>query len=79
MSSSLNNLIVETGEAIFSNNSSVTITLTGGHFRTPTISLVATDGNFNTFISSVSTSSFTIETSDNFSGKVHYHAMSNGA
>ena len=70
------NLIVETGEATFSNNVEATVSLSGLHKSTPYVTLTYNDDNLNAYVISVSGGSLTIGVSSPFSGVVGYHAIS---
>mgnify|MGYP001182615252 CR=1 FL=1 len=70
------NLIMEAGEATFSNNVESTVTLSSLHKNTPQITLTCNDDNLNVYVKSLTVSSLTIGVSSPFSGTVHYHAIS---
>ena len=73
--------IIETAKVTFTNSSSESHTFTSTFSTVPVVTVVSVDSegndtaNVNVFVSSVSTSSVTIETSQTFTGKVHLHAI----
>ena len=72
---------IEVGAITFTNESSVTHAFTTSFSSAPIITVVSVDSesngtaNVNVFITSVSTSQVIVETSQTFTGKVHYHAI----
>jgi hypothetical protein len=74
-------MTLEVGEIVFSNASTGTFVFTQTFTSAPTITSVAFDSesnntaDVNIFISSVSTISVTIQSSQAFTGKVHFHAI----
>ena len=72
---------LEVGEVNFSNDTSQTYKLESHFDSAPFVTVTAVDtteagtADVNVFITAISTTSITIRTSDNFSGKVHFHAM----
>ena len=76
-------VIVESTKITFTNASSGSHTFTKAFTSAPYITATAYDSagnesaNVNVFITSVSTSSVTIETSAPFTGEVHIHAIQN--
>ena len=74
-------LLVEVGELTFSDSSSETYTFIEYYASTPTITAVSFDSegndaaNVNVFISSISTTSVTIKTSNTFTGKVQFQII----
>jgi len=72
---------IEVGAITFSNESSVTHAFTTSFSSAPIVTVVSVDSesngtaNINVFITSVSTSQVIVETSQTFTGKVHYHAI----
>ena len=77
--------VIEVGDVEFANASSATYTFNEKFTSAPTITAVAVDSNSNNsanvniFVSSVSTTSVTLESSQNFSGKVSFHVILVGA
>ena len=76
-------VIAESAEVTFANANSVAYTFTKTFTSTPFVTAIASDSegnesaNVNVFISSVSLTSVTIETSAPFTGVVHIHAIQN--
>ena len=72
-------MIVETGTLIFDNENEKAHAFTSTFPTTPSISAVAvdTDGsaNVNIFVSSISTTSVTFKSSNNFKGSVSFQAI----
>ena len=74
-------VIVEIGSITFTNSSVETHTFSESFSETPTVTAIAYDseGNdtadVNVFIKSISTATMKIETSQTFTGKVHFHAI----
>lgn len=72
---------IEVGAITFSNESSVTHAFTTTFSSAPIINVVSVDSesnntaNVNVFITSVSTTQVVVETSQTFTGTVHYHAI----
>tara|TARA_R110001583_G_scaffold7985_8_gene38907 strand:+ start:6842 stop:7183 length:342 start_codon:yes stop_codon:yes gene_type:complete len=77
--------VIETAKITFTNSSSESYTFTSTFSNIPIVTVVSVDSesndtaNVNVFISSLSNSSVTIETSQNFTGAVHLHAILIGA
>jgi hypothetical protein len=70
------NLIVEVGEATFSNNVESTVSFSGSHKNAPYVTLTCNDDNFNAYVISVTAGSMTVGVSSPFNGVVHYQAIS---
>ena len=72
---------IEVGAITFTNESSVTHAFTTTFSSAPIVNVVSVDSesnseaNVNVFITSVSTTEVVVETSQVFTGKVHYHAI----
>jgi|TARA_R110001583_G_scaffold39145_1_gene125737 hypothetical protein len=72
---------LEVGEITFTNASSGTHAFTQVFTSAPTITAISVDSesndiaNVNIFVSSVSTTNVVIESSQAFTGKVHFHAI----
>tara|TARA_Y100001938_G_C7926744_1_gene347280 strand:+ start:116 stop:454 length:339 start_codon:yes stop_codon:yes gene_type:complete len=72
---------LEVGEITFTNTSSGTHVFTQIFASAPSITAISVDSesndiaNVNIFVSSVSTTSVVIESSQAFTGKVHFHAI----
>jgi len=72
---------LEVGEITFTNTSSGTHVFTQTFASAPTITAISVDSesnniaNVNIFVSSVSTTNVVIESSQAFTGKVHFHAI----
>lgn len=77
------NDVIESTSITFTNTDTATYTFTKVFTSAPFITATAFDSesnesaNVNVFITSVSTTSVTIETSAPFNGKVHIHAIQN--
>jgi hypothetical protein len=73
--------IIEVGEIDFTNSSAGSYTFKETYSSVPIISAISYDslGNniadVNVFVTSLSTTAVTIETSQNFTGKVHFQAI----
>ena len=73
---------LEVGAITFSNESSVTHAFSLTFTSAPVVTVVSVDSesndtaNVNVFITAVSTTEVTVETSQAFTGTVHYHAIS---
>ena len=74
-------VILEIGEISFSNDTVQTYQLKEPFNSAPIVTVTAVDtteagtADVNVFITAISTTAITFRTSDNFSGKVHFHAM----
>tara|TARA_Y100000034_G_C6734745_1_gene325734 strand:+ start:331 stop:672 length:342 start_codon:yes stop_codon:yes gene_type:complete len=75
-------VVMETGYIDYSNASSGTYSFTPGLFTgAPTITAISVDNlsnntaNVNVFVTAVSTTSVTIDSSALFTGRVHFHAI----
>ena len=74
--------IIEISAVVFSNSSSETYAFSESFLNAPIVTVTSLDSesnnmaDVNVFITSVSTSLVTIETSQNFTGTVHVHAIS---
>lgn len=72
---------IEVGAITFSNESSVTHALTTSFSSAPIVTVVSVDSesnggaNVNVFITSITTSEIVVETSQLFTGTIHYHAI----
>ena len=72
---------IEVGAITFTNESTVTHAFTTTFSSAPIINVVSVDSesnntaNVNVFITSVSTTQVVVETSQTFTGTVHYHAI----
>jgi hypothetical protein len=73
--------IIEVGAIVFSNESSVTHAFSTSFSSAPIITVVSVDSesndmaNVNVYISSITTSDVVVETSQLFTGTIHYHAI----
>ena len=74
-------MIIETGTISFSNANTGSHNFTKVFTSAPYVTAIAFDSasnnqaNINVFITAVSTTSFAIETSANFTGEVHFQAI----
>ena len=72
---------IEVGAIVFSNESSVTHAFSTSFSSAPIITVVSVDSesndmaNVNVYISSITTSDVVVETSQLFTGTIHYHAI----
>jgi len=72
---------IEVGAITFSNESSVTHALITSFSSAPIVTVVSVDSesnggaNVNVFITSITTSEIVVETSQLFTGTIHYHAI----
>jgi hypothetical protein len=72
---------IEIGNVVFTDADSVTYTFEETFISAPTITAVSVDSvssgqaDVNIFVSSVSTTSITLNASQIFTGEVHFHAM----
>ena len=77
--------VVEVGKLSFSNSSSETYTFAETYNSAPTVTAIAVDSedsgaaNVNVFITSLSTTSVTLESSDAFTGQVHFQIIKVGS
>ena len=77
--------VIETAKITFTDSSSESHTFTSTFAGIPVVTVTSVDSesndtaNVNVFISSLSSSSVTIETSQNFAGTVHVHAIQVGS
>ena len=77
-------LVVEVGKVSFSNSSSESYTFKETYASTPTITAIAVDsaGNgtadVNVFITSLTTTSVTLESSNAFTGQIHFQIIQVG-
>ena len=77
-------LVVEVGKITFSNSSSETYTFSEIYGSAPTITAIAVDSedngtaDVNVFITSLSTTSVTFESSSTFTGQVHFQVIKIG-
>jgi len=73
--------VIETAKITFTNSSAETHTFTSTFLELPVVTVVSVDSedndtaNVNVFVSSISKTSVTIETSQTFTGTVHLHAI----
>lgn len=67
--------IIETGRVYFSATSSVTHTFVETFTAIPMVTAVAEVEDLNVFITLISTTNLTINTSDSFTGWVNFHAI----
>lgn len=78
-------LVVEVGKVIFSDSSSEVYNFVETYTSVPTITAISVDseGNgtadVNVFISSITTTSVTLATSDSFIGQVHFQIIKVGS
>ncbi len=76
---------IEVSELTYTNSSTATHIFSQTFTSVPTITAISVDSssnntaNVNVFVTAVSTTSVTIETSQTFTGKVHFHAILVGA
>ena len=72
---------MEVGEILFSDSDNETYTFTSTFDSAPIINSISVDGysngsaNVNVYVESVTTTTVTIRTSAQFTGKVHFHAI----
>ena len=67
---------VETGSRLVVTSSSVTIPFSGSYGKPPTVSAICKGENINIFLSSVTTSNFTVNTSDDATFTIYYTVFS---
>lgn len=76
-----NDVLIEIGEITFTDSSTGTYTFTETFASAPVVTAITYDSegndsaNVNAFISSLTTASVTIDTSQNFTGKIQFHAI----
>jgi len=71
-------MLIETASVSFSATDEVTYTFTTTFTSAPVVTLTAKDDNVNVYVSSVSTTSVTINSSAAFTGAVELHAIQIG-
>ena len=74
---SLDNLTIEVGKVTFSNSSSENVVFSSSHNSIPTL-MASYKGStpVNVFVTDVSKTGATIETSSIINGEIHFHAIS---
>ena len=68
-------IAIETAKVYFDNTSEVTYVFTGTFIAIPSITATAEVDDLNVFITSITTTSVTINTSESFTGYVDIHAI----
>ena len=74
-------ITIEAGEITFSNSSAETYAFREVYVSAPTVTAISVDSegnnsaNVNVFISTITTTEVTIETSQAFTGKVYFHVI----
>ena len=75
------NFVIETGTIPFNNSSQEIYPFTGSYASSPAVILTPVDtlgndeANVNVFVSSISLSGMTVETSEQFTGEVHFQII----
>ena len=67
--------LIETGRVYFNATSSVTYAFVETFAAIPMVTAVAEEDDLNVFITIISTTSVTLNTSDTFTGWVNFHAI----
>jgi len=67
--------VIETAKVYFDNTSEVTYVFTGTFVAIPSMTATAEVEDLNVFITSITTTSVTINTSESFTGYVDIHAI----